>query len=166
MPTIHVIDLARLTKRIVIDQPKDHPYIFAIDRTPRPTQKRIVRYISKGIGTGEIACDREPTPGTADDFLSINLKMKASDALKDGAVPDDFNEEELGDPEEYAAKLKFPWHCEKGIVKNILPLNIEFNTFRGLNPVKMFVTGPPASGKTYYSKELAKYYNIPHISVK
>jgi len=28
--------------------------------------------------------------------------MKASEALKDGEVPEDFNEEELGDPEEYA----------------------------------------------------------------
>lgn len=90
--------------------------------------------------------------------------MKASDALKDGEVPEDLAEDI--DPEEYALAQKFPWHCEKGIVKNIISLNNEFNTFRGLNPVKMFVTGPPASGKTYYSGELAKYYNIPQISVK
>lgn len=30
----------------------------------------------------------------------------------------------------------------------------------------MYVTGPPASGKSYYSSELARYYNIPHISIK
>jgi len=90
--------------------------------------------------------------------------MKASDALKDGEVPEELPEDV--DPEEMALKLKFPWHCEKGIVKNIVPLNTEFNTFRGLNPVKIFVTGPPASGKSYYSYELARYYNIPHISIK
>lgn len=90
--------------------------------------------------------------------------MKASDALKDGEVPEELPEEI--DPEEYALTLKFPWHCEKGIVKNIATLNTEFNTFRGLNPVKIFVTGPPASGKTFYSEELARYYNIPRISVK
>lgn len=164
VPSIHVIDLARLVKRIVVDNPKEHPYIFAIDRTNRPTQKRLVKSISKGIGTGLFQCDKEATPGTADDFLSINLKMKSSDALKDGEVPEDLPEHI--DPEEYALAQKFPWHCEKGIVKNIISLNNEFNTFRGLNPVKMFVTGPPASGKTYYSGELAKYYNIPQISVK
>lgn len=45
-------------------------------------------------------------------------------------------------------------------------LNDEFNQFRGLNPVKVFVGGPPASGKTFYSQKLAHYYNIPHVSVK
>jgi len=44
-------------------------------------------------------------------------------------------------------------------------LNTEFNTFRGLNPVKIFITGPPASGKSHYAKILAKYYNIPHVQV-
>jgi hypothetical protein len=27
-------------------------YIFAFDRTPRPTQKRLIEGISRGIGTG------------------------------------------------------------------------------------------------------------------
>jgi adenylate kinase len=52
IPTIHVIDLARLVKRVV-DQAPNHPYIFAIDRTKKPTQKRIIEAISKGIGTGK-----------------------------------------------------------------------------------------------------------------
>jgi adenylate kinase len=30
-------------------------------------------------------------------------------------------------------------------------LNREFNEFRGLNPVKIMITGPPASGKTFYA---------------
>ena len=45
-------------------------------------------------------------------------------------------------------------------------MNKEFNQCRGLNPVKIFVTGPPASGKTFYSEKIAKYYNIPRIHVK
>jgi adenylate kinase family enzyme len=45
-------------------------------------------------------------------------------------------------------------------------LNEEFNSFRGLKPVKIFVTGPPASGKTHFGKQLAKQYNLPHIQVK
>jgi adenylate kinase family enzyme len=35
-----------------------------------------------------------------------------------------------------------------------------------LHPVKIFFTGPPASGKTYYSDMLAYYYNIPRVQVK
>ena len=37
IPTIHIIDLARLVRRVVIEAPKVHPYIFAIDRTKKPT---------------------------------------------------------------------------------------------------------------------------------
>jgi hypothetical protein len=88
--------------------------------------------------------------------------MRASDAFKDGEVPEDAGD----DAEEIAKKLKFPWHCEKGIVSNIRLLNEEFNTYRGLHPVKIFITGPPASGKTYYSERLAVYYNIPRVHAK
>jgi hypothetical protein len=86
--------------------------------------------------------------------------MKCSIAFKDGEPPEDAE-----DPEAAALKLKFPWHCEKGITNNIKLLNKEFNEFRKLNPVKIFITGPPASGKTFYGGELAIYYNIPHIQV-
>ena len=40
IPTIHIMDLARLTKRICEDNVQK-TYIFAIDKTKRPTQKRI-----------------------------------------------------------------------------------------------------------------------------
>ena len=81
------------------------------------------------------------------EFLMINLKMRTSDAFRDGEPPEDAGE----DAEEIAKKLKFPWHCEKGIVENIRMLNEEFNDCRGLHPVKIFLTGPPASGKTHYA---------------
>ena len=92
----------------------------------------------------------------------MNLKMRASDAFKDGEVPEDAGD----DAEELAKKLKFPWHCEKGIGENIRMLNEEFNANRGLNPVKIFLTGPPASGKTFYAERLAVYYNIPRVHSK
>jgi len=89
----------------------------------------------------------------------MNLKMRSSDAFKDGDVPEDAGD----DAEELAKKLKFPWHCEKGIGENIRMLNEEFNANRGLNPVKIFLTGPPASGKTYFTERLSVYYNIPRV---
>lgn len=51
-------------------------------------------------------------------------------------------------------------------MENIRKLNEEFNSNRGLHPVKIFVTGPPASGKSYYSERLAAYYNIPWVHAK
>jgi adenylate kinase len=87
--------------------------------------------------------------------------MRTSDVFKDGEPPEDAE-----DPEEAAKKLKFPWHCEKGIVANIRMLNEEFNDNRGLHPVKIFITGPPASGKTFFADKLATYYNIPRVHAK
>ena len=169
IPTIHVIDLAKLVRRVVIEDPKVHPYIFAIDKTRKPTQKRLLSEISKGIGTGEIAS--VPAETVSDDqgwreFLSINLLMKTSDAFK--AIPLTAEEQENLEPEDaekLAEERKFPWHAKFGIRKTVKSLNKEFNEFRGLNPVKIFITGPPASGKTYYADALAKYYNIPKVHV-
>ena len=116
IPTIHNIDLARIVRRIIAENISKE-YIFAVDKTKKPTQKRIVQSISKDIGTGQINNFEEKDIADSiiwKDFLNINLKMKTSDVFRDGEVPEDFE----GDPEEEAAKLKFPWHCEKGIVEN------------------------------------------------
>jgi SpoVK/Ycf46/Vps4 family AAA+-type ATPase len=120
------------------------------------------------MGTGQVehvAFQKDNTPMWQDRF-SINLKMKASDAFKDGELTPEQEETLEEEEKELALKgLKFPWHSEKGIIGNMAKLNEEFNKYRGLNPVKIFVSGPPASGKTFYSEKLAKYYNISHVSV-
>ena len=100
MPTIHIIDLARLVRRVVIENPKTYPYIFAIDKTRKPTQKRIITEVSKGLGTGKIA-SVEASSVTEEqgwkERLSINLRMKTSDAFK--SVPLTAEEAEL-EPED------------------------------------------------------------------
>jgi adenylate kinase len=58
IPTIHYADLARLVKRVVTTETKKN-YIFAIDRTVKPTQKRIIQAISNGTGTAEIESKNE-----------------------------------------------------------------------------------------------------------
>ena len=85
MPTIHIIDLSRLVRRVVIENPKEHPYIFAIDKTRKPTAKRLITEISKGMGTGKLAsvsADSVPSSAGWKIQLAINLRMKASDAFK------------------------------------------------------------------------------------
>jgi len=44
-------------------------------------------------------------------------------------------------------------------------LNDEFNYFRGLFPLKVFITGPPCSGKTHFASKLNELYGIPHIKI-
>ncbi len=92
--------------------------------------------------------------------------MKTSDAFKD---PPEEEDEPPEDEEEGALpkkSRKFQWHCEKGIIDNVRKLNDEFNDYRGLHPVKIFISGPPASGKSYYAEQISRFYNIPHIKVR
>lgn len=35
-----------------------------------------------------------------------------------------------------------------------------------MEPVKIFVTGPPASGKSFYTEKINNYYNLPRVHVK
>ena len=59
----------------------------------------------------------------------------------------------------------FNWHCKEGLRANIGKVKEEFCKERGLNPVKIFITGPPAAGKSFYGHQLAEHYNVPHIHV-
>ena len=108
IPTIHLIDLGRVVRRIC-DEKITKNYIFAVDRTKKPTQKRITQAISTGVGTGKIKY--LPESGISDsimwkNLLTVNLKIKTSDVFKDNEPPED---QELDDKE--LEKLKFPWHC-------------------------------------------------------
>lgn len=127
-----MLDLARLVRRVVLEPSQtkilknaegeeekfrvltDQQYIFAIDKTKRPTQKRLVRHISKGMGTGKMDRDVVEAPewSSWSKFLTINLRMKTSDVFRDAELT---TEEEKLEEEEQAAKLeeiKYPWHAE------------------------------------------------------
>ena len=55
VPTVHTGDLVTYVEKIVEKTP-NLPYIFAVDHNPKPTQKKIIEAISKGIGTGLVEC--------------------------------------------------------------------------------------------------------------
>lgn len=79
------------------------------------------------------------------EFLTLDLKMQCSKAF-------------LGGP--------FEWHCPLGICPKSMPLlNAEFNLFRGLFPLKVLITGPPAAGKTHFASKLSEAYGVPHIKI-
>ena len=45
-------------------------------------------------------------------------------------------------------------------------LNDEFNFFRGLFPLKIYIGGPPGAGKTHFASKLCESYGVPHITIK
>lgn len=78
-------------------------------------------------------------------MLSLHLRLKLSPEL---------------------SSLESDWHCKDGITSsNMKLLNDEFNLFRGLFPLKVFIGGPPGSGKTHFTKMLAESYGIPHLTI-
>jgi adenylate kinase len=70
--------------------------------------------------------------------LSLNLKLKPSSLFVSQ------NEEE--------EPIDFNWHCKEGLKNNIASVKEEFQKERGLKPFKIFITGPPASGKSFFGK--------------
>ena len=105
-----------------------------------------MKAISKGMGSGETKIMELSDVVDEDwsEFLIIDLKMKASSIFTEASF----------------------WHCKQGICNDTLQmLNQEFNLFRGLFPLKLFMTGPPASGKTHYATKLSDAYGVPHIKI-
>ena len=63
-------------------------------------------------------------------------------------------------------QIESEWHCQHGITNDSMKLlNEEFNLFRGLFPLKVYIGGPPASGKSHFTKLLAESYGIPHLRI-
>ena len=62
-------------------------------------------------------------------------------------------------------RFEFKWHCKEGLTANISSLRVEFNTKNELDANRIFIHGPPASGKTYYGEQMAQFYNIPLITI-
>ena len=102
--------------------------------------------ITEGIGSGAI--QETPISDVVNEswceFMTVNVKLQTSVCLK----------------------AAFDWKCPTGINDQTMTmLNEEFNYFRGLFPLKVFITGPPCSGKTYFAKKLNELYGIPHLMV-
>jgi adenylate kinase len=162
IPTIHILDLVSLIKRIIEKKP-NIKYIFAVDKTKNRSLKNIITGISKACGTGlaENILDfsNENTTLNIPSYneLSINVKCKTSKVFSD--------KKEENEEEEDFLKRCFKWHCEFGISENLEKLRKEFTTYRNLKSIKIMVTGAPAAGKSSLAESLSKFYNLPHIKV-
>ena len=164
-----------MVKKIYETKP-ERKYIFAIDNNKKPTQKKLITAISNGIGTGLVESIDIPesfkmahpkmTP------IQLDLDWKKSLLLDLFVTPSSlFVKEEVAggggeDGEEGGGEvLELNWHCKSGMAENIQLVKDEFAKERKLKPVKIFITGPPCSGKSFFGKQMADHYNVPHISI-
>jgi len=150
LPTIHVEDLTRFIRALADDSEKTitKQYLIAVDQSESSTQKEIMLAISRSLGSGAVQerALHEVMEEDWSEFLTLNLRFKVSDEL---------------------LNLKSDWHCRGGITEETMrQLNAEFNHFRGLFPLKVYIGGPPAAGKTHFASRLADSYGIPHLKIK
>ena len=162
-----------MVKKIFEAPPEQH-YIFGIDNTKRPTQKKLIQAISDGIGTGlvesiDIPLEYAPvhpkqTPLNLHldwkKFVMLNIKAQPSTLFVQESKEDG---EEGEGAEEGAEEGGFNWHCKSGLAANIQRVKEEFCKERGLKPFKIGISGKPCSGKSFYAAQLAKHYGVPHI---
>ena len=140
---IHVQDLAEFVYQTIHRTPTQN-YLFAIDFAENQDQKSIVQEISKNFGSGLIK--PKPTMEAVLDenfeILRVNLKIKPNLSFE-------------GDVEDLQSieYIPFRWWCKEGFLKNMHKVCDEFIEYRGLRTNKILITGPPASGKTFFGKQ-------------
>ncbi|NWH84617.1 KAD7 kinase, partial [Aegithalos caudatus] len=147
IPTIHIRDLAIVLQNVVDHRP-DFQYILAVD-TSMHTLEELIKCISKNVGPGKIEkvpkenafLNKELTQ-TQLDMLFVNLRMEPL------CLKENFN---------------IKWVAEEGLIENIAQVVTEYKQARGLLPLKIYVHGPPASGKSTIAKELCNHYKLHHV---
>lgn len=169
--------------KTIYEKKPNQKYIFAIDDNKKPKQKKLVSSISNGIGTGLVeSIDFPETFKKAHPKMSpiqLDLDWKKSLLLdlfvtpsalfikQENVVAAEGEEGGEGGEEGGADELlEMNWHCKSGMAENIQLVKKEFEKERNLKPVKIFISGPPCSGKTFFGKQMAEHYNVPHINME
>ncbi|NWV64658.1 KAD7 kinase, partial [Malurus elegans] len=149
VPTIHVRDLAAVLQNVA-DRRPDFQYVLGVDASMH-TLEELVKCISKNVGPGKteristenVLLNKELTQMQLD-MLLVNLRMEHT------YVKDSF---------------KIKWVAEAGLIENIEQVVMEYKQTRGLLPLKIYIHGPPGSGKSTISKELCKHYKLHYVGI-
>ena len=161
IPTIHVLDLVNIIKRVIERKP-DINYIYACDRTKNPTLKNIIKSISNGIGGIDIKLLKDFNTDDIDlpRFAELNIDVR----FKTSSLFNDDKRYQGEDIEDYNDRL-FKWHCEFGIPENINLLREEFNLYRDIKPISIILLGPPCGGKSTLSKIISEKLKVQILTI-
>lgn len=184
IPLVHARDVARCV-RLVLEVEPQLPYHLAVDRG-QVTQRQLVDTVSSFFN-GDAAEKEVPSVSVAEavlaefaDILSLDLMMEPSCLITDfapavaaedaGSAPPAVDVE----PSEVAshdrepsvpmspkkAKPVFKWWCEDGLVANVSTVAGEFCLWRQLDPVRIFILGPPGGGARPVAALVAEWYSL------
>ncbi|XP_022332900.2 adenylate kinase 7-like [Crassostrea virginica] len=150
VPTIHIKDLGAVIQNIADSRPKVR-YLIAKDDT-QTTLEEIVKAVSDKLGKGKMkTITKEEALLSKDieqsdfDQLLVNLRMDAVFVKEN---------------------MRIMWVSEAGMVENIDQIIKEYKDSRKLQPLRICILGPPASGKTTVCQKLCEFYKLHHIKIK
>mmetsp|Transcript_90349 Transcript_90349/g.156483 ORF Transcript_90349/g.156483 Transcript_90349/m.156483 type:complete len:481 (+) Transcript_90349:58-1500(+) len=148
LPMVHVQDLATFVYKIAsAEEPPEQRYYFGCDEGVA-SWGAIVKAVNGALGHGKTYKVPEKNYilyENVEHFIA-NMKVEAAGM---GSMIDD--EEE--------------WVSKAGFVENIDKIVSEFKSHRKIQPLRVYLTGPPASGKTYYGKKIAEHFKLVNITV-
>ncbi|XP_046399944.1 adenylate kinase 7-like [Ischnura elegans] len=152
VPLLHIADLSNIIYSLMESMPRKRWYIFAVEETIT-TMKEITKAISTQLGTGKInnirkdeAFALKDMTDTIYDHMTMNLNMQPDYILENMSL-------------EYA-----PDENEMNFLENIENIVAEFVHIHGLKPQKIFIHGPPLSGKTFLANKLRRYYQLHYLT--
>lgn len=145
VPTVHVRDLARLIKHLVLGEVEE-TYLLCVDQS-LARQQEIVRGIVDRVGVAGFVppvVDATECKNDADymGLMSLDVRMEPCSVM---------------------ASEDFAWWAKDGLVANLETIANEFCRWRNLNPLRILLSGPPCSGKTVFAEKIAARYGLMHV---
>ncbi|XP_068198505.1 adenylate kinase 7-like isoform X2 [Antennarius striatus] len=150
IPMIHVYDLGRVLQNIINVKPKTK-YILAVDDSNN-TLEDIVKMISDTLGPGKITKLPQQEASVTEAFKPEELEYLSVNLCLDAVIIKD--------------SFSFSWTSEAGMVENMERIIDEYKYTRQLLPIRIFLVGPPAVGKTTVAQRLCSHYKIHHIKIR
>jgi len=152
IPTLHIRDLVTTVSAIIQKRPEQSHYIVCDDSKVTPLE--LASSIAGSFGAGRTSCIEEEEGFLIPDMSQLRLDALVSNVMMESDTPT------------LCAQLGVTLGYAQGPVYHMPSLVKDFLEKRHLAPVRICVTGPPASGKSSVAARLARHYNVQHVTEK
>ena len=180
VPTIHVYDMAEIVRRVALDEAHKNNLMLCVDKGNH-TQLEIAQTLAKLMGTNKVQPYVDPIPlippQTPSTYIPPSSRVVGAKLLEDkpyylsaSAPPIKDMILALETDVPFAGNIVhsfrgMKWHCAD-FVRGMLKVIREYKRAHNLLPLRIFIHGPPGSGKSRLAKRVSEYYHIPHINVQ
>ena len=168
VPAIHVMDLARMLVQLA-RRPRRFRFIIAID-DGQCTQRDIVTAIADALCGGRVKYvphDAVLVGDTGNSAFADELDYAGGWHAEGKRVQDATTHvltmDRILEPTSALDIMGDEWRCGGGIATSILNVVKEFREVRGLYPIRLWIHGPPFSGKSTLAESLAAKFKLHHM---